>query len=79
MHLQRIFAGKWLAPLWPIVTFLGAAVLCLAPYVFRIEHLGDGKPACGYAGISAIAGLTGFMLGVFPGLLVPGPLFHVRA
>lgn len=49
------------------------------PRVFRIEHLGDGKPACGYAGISAIAGLTGFMLGVFPGLLVPGPLFHVRA
>jgi hypothetical protein len=63
---------------WFSTISLTAAVSCLATSGFRIEHLTDWVLVCWYVLIGIVAGAFGFVLGVFPGVLLLGPLFHAR-
>jgi hypothetical protein len=77
-QLQRVFASKWLIKIWLSATSVITVVFCLAASGFRVGHLTDWPLGCWYVFIGIVAGAFGFMLGVFPGVLLLGPLFHAR-
>jgi len=76
---QRFFASQWLLRLWFGAIVISATVTALRLAGFRVGMLTDWKLAGLYLVITILAGLLGFMLAIFPGTLILGPLFHARA